>query len=163
MSEQPTVCAVKTCTLCKSPKPLTEYGLQKSRNGKRYPRALCKQCCVDRAREWALANPDKRRAIWRRHAEQNRETYAANNRAYYRRHRDRRMATMQAYWAANPEKLAARHAVAYAIQTGALLRKPCEECGSIKTVHAHHADYSKPLDVKWLCSKCHGKEHRRAA
>jgi hypothetical protein len=31
-------------------------------------------------------------------------------------------------------------------------------CGEPK-VHAHHEDYSRPLDVTWLCQKCHVQRH----
>jgi hypothetical protein len=37
----------------------------------------------------------------------------------------------------------------------------CERCGTVCAVQAHHHDYAKPLDVEWLCSACHGAEHRR--
>lgn len=155
--------SVKVCGKCKTEKTIDQFGQKKSHNGKFYPTFMCRTCSTQSSKEWAAKNPDKRKAIWRRHAEVNRESYAEANRRYFQRHRERRMEAMQRYWAANPGKRAARHAVAYALQTGRLTRKPCEECGSEKRVHAHHHDYDKPLDVKWLCSLCHGKEHRAAA
>ena len=47
----------------------------------------------------------------------------------------------------------------WAIESGALVRQPCELCGAIK-VDAHHDDYSKPLEVRWLCRKHHLLHHR---
>ena len=36
---------------------------------------------------------------------------------------------------------------------------PCEICGSL-TTHRHHEDYSKPLDIRWLCSRHHAARHK---
>lgn len=38
-------------------------------------------------------------------------------------------------------------------------RKPCEICGAEKS-EAHHDNYDKPLEVRWLCIKCHRKWHK---
>lgn len=46
---------------------------------------------------------------------------------------------------------------------GGRLRAPgaCSHCGIPNVrLHAHHDDYSRPLDVRWLCSKCHVAEHQ---
>lgn len=49
-------------------------------------------------------------------------------------------------------------AARYAITTGKLVRQPCEECGAEKT-DAHHDDYAKPLEVRWLCRSHHRQWH----
>lgn len=51
-----------------------------------------------------------------------------------------------------------------AIESGKLVRPDsCGRCGEAPakgsdgraTIQAHHHDYSKPLDVEWICSACH--------
>ena len=61
-----------------------------------------------------------------------------------------------------PEVHIAHDAVQVAIANGSLVRKPCEVCGANR-VDAHHDDYSKPLDVRWLCRGHHIKHHRSLA
>ena len=51
------------------------------------------------------------------------------------------------------DKNYARHAVRHAVKVGKLIQEPCY-CGETK-VEAHHSDYSKPLDVIWVCKKHH--------
>lgn len=40
------------------------------------------------------------------------------------------------------------------LRRGKIKRCPCEVCGSTDA-QMHHDDYSKPLEVRWLCRKCH--------
>ncbi len=55
-----------------------------------------------------------------------------------------------------------------AIERGEVERKTqCEVCGDSGTmsdgrskIHAHHCDYNFPLDVQWLCQKCHHEWHK---
>ena len=58
-----------------------------------------------------------------------------------------------------PNQKKARQKVKDAIKYGKIIKGKCEKCGDIKT-SAHHKDYSKPLDIIWLCHSCHMKEHK---
>jgi hypothetical protein len=58
-----------------------------------------------------------------------------------------------------PERCEARKAVEIAIRTGKMNRLPCRVCGS-EPAQAHHEDYSKPLDVTFLCKKHHDEIHQ---
>ena len=59
----------------------------------------------------------------------------------------------------NPEKRIAHHAVENAVRNGTLVKQRCAVCGAPGT-QAHHPDYSRPLDVIWLCPEHHGMANR---
>jgi hypothetical protein len=75
--------------------------------------------------------------------------------------REKTRQTWRSWPKPDPEKRYARIKVGNAIRDGKLIRKPCQMCGA--KAHAHHTDYSKPLEVIWLCATHHGEQHRRAA
>lgn len=61
----------------------------------------------------------------------------------------------------NPIKYKAHGAVNNAIRDGKLIKpKNCETCNIECKPHGHHDDYTKPLEVRWLCDKCHKKWHK---
>lgn len=60
----------------------------------------------------------------------------------------------------SPEKYRARNIFHAAVRDGKVIPQPCERCATTDRVQGHHDDYSKPLDVKWLCTKHHGERHR---
>jgi len=66
---------------------------------------------------------------------------------YQRRRRER-----------DPEKYKARTALGNALRDGRVIRGPCGVCGTTLRVQGHHHDYSKALDVRWLCFKHHRED-----
>mgnify|MGYP001568524217 CR=1 FL=1 len=58
----------------------------------------------------------------------------------------------------NKEKVEAQRIINYNINNGKIKRMPCESCNSI-LAQAHHDNYSKPLDVRWLCASHHKLFH----
>jgi hypothetical protein len=55
-------------------------------------------------------------------------------------------------------KWIARAKARYAVQKGLIIKpKKCEVCELIKPLQGHHEDYSKPLEVIWLCQSCHAE------
>lgn len=45
------------------------------------------------------------------------------------------------------------------IKRGLLIPYPCEVCSEVK-VQAHHDDYNKPYEIRWLCIKHHMEYHK---
>lgn len=60
----------------------------------------------------------------------------------------------------NAFKDSVRHVTFHAIRKGILKKMPCEVCRTEIDVQAHHDDYTKPFDVRWLCRKHHLEHHK---
>jgi len=61
---------------------------------------------------------------------------------------------------AHPERARAHSAVARAVKSGKLVAPDrCSHCEAEGVVWAHHDDYDRPLDVRWLCPRCHNRLH----
>jgi hypothetical protein len=62
---------------------------------------------------------------------------------------------------AHPRGRPAHRLVHLALRSGRLVKPvSCDGCGLERRLEAHHEDYSKPLEVRWLCRSCHRRLHR---
>lgn len=108
---------------------------------------LCKRCRERRRiRRWRADNPERTKEINRRSAAKP-EAKQAQAR-YQREHLD-------------TPAFQARRILGRAVKAGKVTKPAhCELC-SCTDVVGHHIDYSRPLDVRWLCILHHGLEHRK--
>lgn len=100
------------------------------------------------SKRWRKSHPDQFRAIKRKQEGRRRC-----------RHKDALNAYRSKWLARHPARAHVPCKVYRAIRSGKLTKGPCEECGRANAV-AHHDDYSKPLEVRWLCQSCHQLLHK---
>lgn len=130
----------------------------------RHRGSYCKSCWAAIQRDWREKNLErvrlsnrlsKRRTRERDGPKETRrkwnEWYANNrdHRAEYQRNRN------------DKEKNRVYKLVTKAVWEGILIYpEQCSGCGDReKPLDAHHEDYSKPLEIDWLCRKCHSRLH----
>lgn len=61
----------------------------------------------------------------------------------------------------NPAKRHAQTLINNLLRANKISKQPCEECKSTTYIHAHHDDYSKPFDIRWLCAAHHSQWHKK--
>lgn len=176
----------KTCFKCGASKAMTDfYPHPQMRDGHLNK---CKDCSrADTAARTKLRDPsvvreEKRlwaasengRASQRRYESENREkvresqrqwSLSPNGRALQERIRQRpeyleiRRKAKSTWNHRNRDKRRVHRQVKVAIERGLLDRKACEVCGDRES-EAHHDDYAKALEVRWLCRIHHAEHHR---
>ena len=146
---------MKTCKECQIKKPMTEYYAHKEMADGHLNK--CKSCVRSRVAIYTENNAeyckqyDKQRANLP-HRVEARKAYAkteAGKLAIKKAHKN--------YVENYPLRKAATIIVNNAVRDGKLKKQPCFICG--KSAQAHHPDYSRPLDVIWLCVKHHNEAH----
>lgn len=113
--------------------------------------------CIECVKAYAklLYKKNKLNGSWiKKERIRNRERYYRLN--YKTKHKRNSIANNK--WRKNnPLAYKAHIIVNNAIRDGKLTKpSSCENCNKKTKVEAHHKDYSKPLNIRWLCIKCHG-------
>lgn len=144
------------CRKCGCTFELKPYQAKKNSN-------LCPPCRRAYVRDYTRRRKAEGRPIPRRRSSRKKEREKARRhrrkpevKAKMRRERRKKMQS-------DPEfrrKVRARERVRGAIRSGRLEKEPCEVCGGTERIHAHHDDYDRPLDVRWLCALHHTQLHR---
>ena len=93
---------------------------------------------------YRIKNRDKIRKYKEKYYLNNKKTLAKNSMKWDKNNRYKKNAEQQ---------------VRRAVAKGLIIKEDCRDCGSMK-VHGHHPDYSKPLEVIWLCALHHKAEHK---
>jgi len=138
----------KKCFKCGETKPLSEY--YKHQIMKDGHLNKCKECTKKDTRERAERksnDPEWVLSERKRHREKSRKYRDEGRVKKYNRKSN-----------IDPKKKLATQTVGNAIRDKRIVKKPCAVCGK-SNVHAHHEDYSKPLDVVFLCIRHHNDRH----
>lgn len=129
----------KACNSCQTEKPFDAFWKNSAnQDGMQYE---CKDCCSDKYYSNERAHRVARQKIY------NKKTPAEN---------------IIKGNGKPPEQKRAQGLLSAAIRWGKVIKpEECSKCGSASVLDGHHHDYSKPLDVLWLCRPCHKKVHRK--
>lgn len=152
---------MKRCFKCDAEKPLSEF----YRHAQMADGHLnkCKECAKKDASEHREVNIERIREYDRNrpNAKERKERFIV---AQAGRRKDKHyredVNNHKKKWAdANAIKIAAHIITHNHIRDGRLIKQPCEICGETK-VDAHHDDYEKALEVRWLCRQHHAEHHK---
>jgi len=147
------------CKDCKEEKDINLFS--KNNTYKSGYSSTCKACHAKKTREYRRTEKGRKAHLESLKKYQKTEAYKKSRKKYEmsEQGREKRREHAEQHRQRHPEKKKCREITYCAIKKGDLIRKPCEKCGN-KKVQAHHDDYSKPMDVRWLCVKCHNEHHR---
>jgi hypothetical protein len=169
---------MKTCIKCNEVKELDLFPRYRNREKEWAYTNVCKACTkihykdkhykehkaeyLERSKKQKEADHEGYKAYLRNYYNENKEELRTKSNEYNKKNRDKANERSRNYrnTLAGNIKEKARKKVQSAIRKGELVRPSiCEDCRAEIFVEAHHDDYSKPLDVKWLCKECHWKRH----
>lgn len=152
---------MKSCIRCGQEKALDDFG--KDKRAKDGRESACTAC--EKARKKAHWQANRERYCQKKvaHYHANAAMFREVNKVYYQEHKAERAAyerTRRRSPGAETRRIKAnaRAMVNQAVASGRLVREPCAVCGNERS-HGHHDDYSKPLDVVWLCYRHHADVH----
>lgn len=152
---------MKKCIKCGLKKTLDEYYRHKqTRDG--YLNK-CKSCAKEDTRNNRKANSEYYKEYDRKRFQEDPRVRLRHKRYQKTEEGKASLKKSKEKWISNNRVKRATHISVGNALTKGLLKKPnkCEECGKEGgRINGHHDDYTKPLEVRWLCCLCHTKWHK---
>ena len=149
----------KECFKCNIIKPLSEFYRHKQMSDGHLNK--CKECTKLDTFGRTESEIEKRKHRDRNRKNKEERTLKNKERIESCPKKKQRYNELRNEWAKrNKHKRNAHLRVARAVMNGTIIREyNCSKCNSDIRVEAHHEDYAKPLEVVWLCNKCHSSRH----
>lgn len=152
----------KICKKCGKEKSINDFYAHKEMSDGHL--SFCKECVRKRVIEHRQNNIERIREYDRNrpNARERRikEIQAIKKNAQrYKKYKEQKKE-----WAKrNKNKRNAHNKIKRALQKGVILKPDkCQICGKTNcNIQGHHYDYTKPLNVLWVCCECHGKLHKK--
>lgn len=110
------------------------------------------------ARKWRQNNKSKVSEYQKKYATS--EKGKENIRKYYEGHKQEFFDRAKKSRSKCHDEAKCHSIVSKCLREGAITKQPCEICGETN-VDAHHDDYNKPLDIRWLCRAHHMEWHSK--
>lgn len=149
---------MKNCKSCGLAKDLSDFRPDTRMVDGHYNQ--CRECQRIYNREYRARNQEAVRAASRDRANKRYWDSKETKPVLYADRKEVVKKSVKAWAAKNHEKTTAHSRLNMAVKRGDILKQPCRDCGSARRVSGHHEDYSRALDVIWLCPKHHGERHR---
>lgn len=147
---------MKKCKRCETYLPYENFS--KASSCKDGMQRWCKACMAEEYKKNRDAIRARQNEYWKDYSVNNREIIIDRNKQYRIDNKEKVNQSKRDYAKNNRPKIDAKNAVRWEILTGRIKKQPCEICGD-SVADAHHDDYSKPLDIRWLCRSHHGQWH----
>jgi hypothetical protein len=148
----------KTCTCCHQEKRLMDFYNKK--NGKFGKHAICKNCHKGKSAKWKENNPDRVRINQTLYKERLNSQYLDLDSKFTLRLDEKNKEGFERY-ANTKMRLLANNILNYGVRKGYIEKSNiCSLCKIEIDIEGHHDDYSKPLQVTWVCHGCHVLIHR---
>lgn len=166
----------RICTKCGERKLISNFSKYKNRNSI-LRRRICKECMskykhqhylkdkvsyLERSKKQRENNPERYKIYLKKYYQKNKDEIRKKHKQYSLTEKGRKsvMLAGRRYRYSHPLETKAHMIISHGIRDGSIIRpSKCSKCFIKCIPEAHHEDYTKPLEVDWVCKHCHESIH----
>lgn len=145
------------CNKCGNSFPRSDYEV-------RTHKYTCPRCAAEYNKRWGKKRPERIAEFNKKYRKCHPDRIANSNKEYRKNHPEISIIAQRKFRKLHPDIYKAYTVVRTKRRYGHIVPPPaCSLCGTDKVrIEGHHYDYSRPLDLTWVCHDCHVKIHQNS-